>query len=110
MEAPEPGLALEKSNDRAGLGVVRRARVEQAANPGHGFVLGRSVEGRVQKLAGSHAQRPQNRLGIVADMQPHHVRLEIERHDGVDQLTGLIEIGRQIQQDDVRPGLPQAHL
>ncbi len=86
----------------------RGRRLQQPVQTGDGVVLGLYIERRIQEFACAAPQRAQNRVRIVAHVQPDHMRLEIERSDRANQFTGLVQVRRQVQQDDV--GLGLAHL
>jgi hypothetical protein len=105
VDAPEPGLALEKATMEPGSACSTGSGLQQPVQAGHCVVLRLHVERRVQKLARAAPQRAQNRIRIVAHMQPHHVRPQVERGHAANQLAGLIEVRRQVEQDDVRLGL-----
>ncbi len=110
VEAPEPGLALEKAMIAPGSSSFGRFGLQQAAQPRHGLVLGIRIEGRIQKFARAHSQGAQNRVGIVANMQAHDVRLEVQRGHAADQLAGHIQVADQVQQNHVWLGLTQANF
>ncbi len=84
--------------------IVGLAEPQNTSNYGR---LGLRVERGTQKLRRSRSQRTNNHGCVVVLMQPHDVDRKPNRGDYGNELHSLFGVRTQIEQNDIRPQLPQ---